>query len=118
MALSIFFDVLSALRQCCHRDRPGAANLRPCFHDGGSVAGGDRTDSFRPALVPVLDRAIHRIVMAQDRQQLAGGWSVVEGYAIDTWNVGGLQTFQKQYHYENKAKEHTVGDVMSPTFVD
>ena len=46
-------------------------------------------------------------------QQLAGGWSVVEGYAIDTWNVGGLQVFQKQYHYENKAKQHNVGDVMS-----
>ncbi len=46
-------------------------------------------------------------------QQLAGGWSVVEGYAIDTWNVGGLQTFQKQFHFENKAKKHTVGDVMS-----
>lgn len=45
--------------------------------------------------------------------QLAGGWSVVEGYAIDTFNIGGLQTFTKHFTFENRAKSHEVGDVMS-----
>lgn len=46
-------------------------------------------------------------------QQLAGGWSVVEGYAIDSWNVGGQQAFTKHYTFQNRSKKHTVGDVMS-----
>lgn len=45
--------------------------------------------------------------------QLAGGWSVVEGYANDTLNIGGQQTFNKHYSFENRAKSHEVGDVMS-----
>ena len=52
-------------------------NLGPCFHDGGLVAGGHRADRFRFALVSMLDRIIHRIIMAQDRaaigRRLVGG---------------------------------------------
>lgn len=46
-------------------------------------------------------------------QQLAGGWSVNEGYATDVWGIGGRTTTQKHFSFENQEKTHRNGDPMS-----
>lgn len=49
----------------------------------------------------------------QKGHSLAGGWLVEDAFTIDIWNTGGQQSFPRHFAFENKEKQHTVGDVMS-----
>jgi hypothetical protein len=46
---------------------------------------------------------------------IAGGYKVTEGFCNDVLNIGVLQPVNKTWSYENRAKTHTVGDVMTST---
>jgi hypothetical protein len=44
---------------------------------------------------------------------IGGGYVVTNGFCTDVLNIGVQQPVQKTWSYENRAKTHTVGDVMS-----
>jgi hypothetical protein len=44
---------------------------------------------------------------------IAGGYKVTTGFCTDELGISLNQPVQKNWHYENRAKTHTVGDVMS-----
>jgi hypothetical protein len=44
---------------------------------------------------------------------IGGGYVVTNGFCNDVLGIGIQQPVQKTWSYENRAKEHTVGDVMS-----
>src|SRR5262249_5775386 len=44
---------------------------------------------------------------------IAGGYKVTIGFCNDNLQTGILQPVQKNWSFENRAKTHTVGDVMS-----
>jgi hypothetical protein len=46
---------------------------------------------------------------------VAGGYKVTTGFCTDDLNLKTLTPVQKNWSYENRAKQHTVGDVMSST---
>lgn len=49
----------------------------------------------------------------QTGQQLSGGYSVTEGWALDVNGIGGAQVRQMGFRYENRAKSHKDGETMS-----
>jgi hypothetical protein len=46
---------------------------------------------------------------------IGGGYKVTVGYCNDDLQIGVLKPVQKNWSYENRAKSHTVGDVMTST---